>query len=344
LKILFSIDCGKTAWYFKALGLARAFSCDGHDVYLWDIDKKSEHDIFDEIEPDLFIGQTYRITPALIACFEERPYLKKIFKAGDWGSITEEVSSKYPILVATDQEKINVDKAKPDFLFIHYNENYINSTHGFWKDSGYRVESLMNAADTFEYLKGEEKNEYKCDIGYVGGKWPYKSLVLDPYILPLCSNFDYNIKVFGRGWSIPQYMGYLPEGMEKHFYSSCKINLCFHEPHSQEYHFDVTEKFFKLAINKSFTICDKVNGLEKLFKPKTVYSFSNPQDMHLAIKEILSDWDNFSLLRKEYVENAYNQVIQKHTYFDRAAEILSKISMEDESLSIIKKKKEILEL
>jgi hypothetical protein len=54
-------------------------------------------------------------------------------------------------------------------------------------------------------------------------------------------------------------MGFLPEGEEKNFYQSAKINLCLHEKHSQDYGFDVTEKFFKLAISnlglELFSIC-----------------------------------------------------------------------------------------
>lgn len=346
MKILFSIDCGRTAWYYKALGLARAFTSCNHECILWDIDKKSEMDSFDEFDPDIFIGQTYRITPALIECIKERPALKVVMKAGDDGELSAKISPEYPILMASTTEKrlvehLKKETNKPDFLFIHYHEDYLERTHGNWMKNGYQVESIMNGADVFDYANGKFDSKYECDIGYVGGSWEYKNKVLYPYILPLCSDFDYKVKIFGRGWGGPQYMGFLPEGEEKNFYQSAKINICLHEPHSQDYGFDVTEKFFKLAINKAFTITDKVAGLEKLFTKDTVFSTVSRKDFQYQIYDMLKNWKNYYSLRQDYINNAYNQVLENHTYFNRAEKIMLKLGLVEEANKIANRKESV---
>jgi len=88
MKILISND-GPTAFFYIRTGLARAFAAAGHQVTVWDIDKKPAYDAFDEFEPDLFLGQTYNTTPAICKLIKERPHMKVIMKAGDWGPLSD---------------------------------------------------------------------------------------------------------------------------------------------------------------------------------------------------------------------------------------------------------------
>lgn len=347
MKIVIADDCVGGAHSWQRKSMAKAFVYCGHEVVIWDINKKSEYDCFDLHGPDLLISQTYNLTPALIKCIEENPAIKVIMKASDFGSITPIVKSKYPILDKTDKElelllKLKELTGKPDFLFIHYHPDYLEKTHGFWKNEGFKVVSDLNAADIFEYTNGEIREEFKCDIGYVGGSWDYKNIVLHPYILPLCENFDYKIKIFGNGWSIPQAMGFLPEGQEKNFYISSKINICLHEPHSQKYGYDITEKFFKLAINKAFSVCDYVAGLEDIYPKHSVNSCKTPKEFHQWIHDLLYDWDNYKMFRRDYIENAYNHTLKHHTYFDRIYSIFKHFDMEEEANNVMNKKEKII--
>lgn len=347
MNIVIADDCPGGAHSWQRLGLARAFTACGHNVIIWDTNKESEYDCFDLHNPDLLISQTYNLTDALINCITENPAIKVIMKASDWGSISEEVSKKYPILASNKKEVLNLIRlreltGKPDGLFIHYPENRLEETHGYWIKEGFNVFSDLNAADIFEYTNGEAKEEYKCDIGYVGGNWGYKSLVLNPYILPLCENFDYKIKIFGNGWTIPQAMGFLPKGQEKDFYSSAKINLCLHEPHSHDYGYDITEKFFKLAINKAFCVCDYVEGLSNLY-PKCLNFYKTPKIFQNFIKGMLNNWDEYDSFRKVNIDNAYSETLSNHTYFDRAANIFNNLDMKEEANNAIKTKEKMIE-
>lgn len=348
MKIVIADDCPGGAHSWQRKSMAKAFVYCGHEVVIWDINKKSEYDCFDIHMPELLISQTYNVTPALIECIKENPAIKVIMKASDFGPITSKVVKEFPVLAKTDRElglllKLKELTGKPDFLFIHYHPDYLEKTHKYWEDHGFKVISDLNAADIFDYTNGQFKNEYECDIAYVGGSWNYKNLVLHPYILPLCENFKYKIKIFGNGWSIPQSMGFLPEGEEKNVYTSAKINLCLHEPHSQKYGYDITEKFFKLAINKAFSVTDKVAGLEKLYPKNCVNSAKTAKDFHNWINELLKDWDNYGMFRKEYIENAYKHTLTNHTYFDRISNIFTNLEMKEESNNVLLKKAEIIE-
>lgn len=349
MKIVIADDCGGIgahSWQRKSM--AKAFVCCGHEVIIWDIDKKSPYDCFDIHQPDLFIGQTYNLNNSLINCINENPAIKVIMKASDFGQLSEKVSQQYPILVKKEKElelllKLKELTNKPDFLFIHYHPNFLEETHGFWKKYGFKVISDLNAADIFEYTNGSKKQEYECDIGYVGGSWDYKNLVLHPYILPLCENFKYKIKIFGNGWSIPQSMGFLPSGEERDFYSSAKINICLHEPHSQKYGYDITEKFFKLAINKSFSITDYVSGLINLYPKNSINYCKTVKEFHNWIHDLLNDWDNYKYFRKKYIENAYKHTLSNHTYFDRINNIFKNLEMPEEANNVLLKKEEVIE-
>jgi len=348
MKIVIADDCPGGAHSWQRKSMAKAFVYCGHEVVIWDINKKSEYDCFDIHMPDLLIFQTYNITPALIECLKENLATKVIMKASDFGSISEKVSKEYPVLVKNDKEldlmlKLKEATGKPDFLFIHYHPDYLERTHGYWASQGFKVISDLNAADIFEYTNGESKKEYECDIAYVGGSWNYKNLVLHPYILPLCQDFKYKIKIFGNGWSVPQSMGFLPEGEEKNLYSSAKLNLCLHEPHSQKYGYDITEKFFKLAINKALSVTDYVWGLEKIYPKNCINSARSPKEFHQKIYDLINDWDNYHLFRKEYTENAYKHTLENHTYFDRISNIFLSLGMKDESSNVLLKKSEIIE-
>lgn len=352
MKIAFSIDCGKTAWYYQALGLSRALTACDHECFLWFTDKMSEFDFFDEIEPDLFIGQTYRVTKALVDCIKERPALKVIMKAGDSGEYSDKVAQEFPILIASTVEKeminyLRKETGKPDFLFIHYHPDSVKYTHENWINNGYQVESLMNAADVFSFTRGKPQKKYECDIMFLGGYWPYKAKVLDKWLLPLCKDFKYKIKIFGNSpWPCPQYCGFLPEGEEANALASAKICVNLHEPHSQKYHFDVVERPFKLMSNKCFMVSDSVKGLEKLYyrnqNEKTTFnSYSCPEGMQASIEEFLKYWDNMYLYRQECIEESYQVTMRDHTYFDRAIKIMSKLGLDSEANKIASKKLEV---
>ena len=323
MKIALVNDCGQSAHFFQRLGLARAFNACGHEAVIWDLQKQSEFDFFDTFEPDLLIGQTNNVNSALIKCIKQRPMLKVLLKASDYGYMDDKTEKDSPIVRVTEEEKALVqilqfyllDNLK---LCVHYHPDYLNFTHDGWGREGYDVLSSMNAADTFEYSDAKFMEEYSCDISYVGGFWPYKARTLNKYLYPLCSDFRYRIKIAGNSHHpVPQYIGPIPPGLEKNFYHSSKINFSMSEPHSRDFGYDVTEKFAKIACSKGFFISDYVEGLDKMFG-EDIVMVKSPNEVKDLVEYFLSNKE----VRERHIEAMYKKVMEKHTYFDRVSDIL----------------------
>ena len=178
MKILIAND-GPTAFYYIRLGLARAFSAAGHQTVLWDIQQKPPNDAFDEFEPDIFLGQTYNMNRSTINAIKERPHMKVIMKAGDWGPLADDIAKEdYGVLMASEPEKQMIidlyeETGKPDYVHIYYHPRFLPSTHGGWNDAGIDVHSHMLAADVFDYCNGRRMEQFESDITFIGGYWPY---------------------------------------------------------------------------------------------------------------------------------------------------------------------------
>jgi hypothetical protein len=340
MKILIAHD-GSLAHYFTRLGLARAYVASGHEATIWDIRQKSTFDAFDEFEPDIFEGQTYNLGKDVIECLYQRPHILVYLKASDWGPKTYEIASKYPVLTAKQEEIDNILElkrrtGKPDFVFVHHHKDWLKDTHGYWEENGIKTVSVMNAADTFDFTNGEKKSKYECDIGYVGGSWPFKDVIINKWFRPLLQDFKYSIKIFGnQGWiGTPQYCGFIPDNEVKNFFASANINLSFSEPHSHEYGYDVTEKFAKIISNKSFLISDYVEGLNKMFTQDEIILCKTPNDMWEKIDYYLTNPNK----KIDIIQNGYNKVIKEHTYFNRAFEIFISLGLKEAAENVLIKR------
>lgn len=339
MKILISND-GPTAFYYIRLGLARAFSYCGHQVNMWDITKKPVHDAFDEFEPDLFLGQTYSSTKQVCDAIRERPHLKVIMKAGDWGSLADSIPNDFEILMASEIEKkyivdLHEETGKPDYVHIYYHPSFIEGTHGYWKNAGVPIYSHMLAADVFDYTNGQKIPEFKSDLTFIGGYWPYKSQNIDNYLIPLCNDSKYKIKIFGNAhWPVAQYCGFAPMNIAKHILKSGTICPQIHEPHSTIFGFDMSERTFKLLSNKCFCISDYVTGLDYLFGENDSLLFAKTPT---EFKEKVDYFLKYPEERLPYIERGYNKVMDNHTYFHRISDIFMNLGYEEFAIDALEK-------
>lgn len=336
MKILISND-SPTAHYYIRMGFARALAAAGHDVKLWDIDKKNTFDAFDEFNPDIFVSQSYNLNKDIIECLRRRPECKITLKGGDWGYfyLTEE-NQKYPILFASDKEIRNVEELlktnKVDFIDIHYHPRSVEQTHGLWKEKlGVKVVGLMSAADVFDYTGGQYNTDYKSDICFIGGRWGYKSTTLTPWLIKLIEKYpQLNTKIFGnQSWGIPQYCGFLETEYVKHVLASATICPNISEPHSQAFGFDIIERPFKLLANKCFVISDYVEDLAYILSEEIVYA-NSPDEFH----ELCLHYIKYPEERSVFIQKGYEKVINHHTYFNRAEQFFTELNMLDEAQKI----------
>ncbi len=340
MKVLIQHDGGMHAHYFERLGLARALEYSGHNVSFWNNDAISAFDMFDNLEPDIFIGQTYNITDSIIQTVKERPKLLVYMKAGDFGEAVKEYDlTKYEILVASEDEKNKVRKmheetGRPNFVGCHYIPDRIESSHGYWMNFGPKPLSMMLGADIFDHTNSEPSEEFASDISFVGGYWGYKGQNIQKYFIPLCGpNQPYNIKIFGGSpWPVHQYCGNLDPSYTKIIHKSAKVCVNVSEPHAI-LGFEYCERPFKLLSNKCLCISDWNDDLAtKIFNNDGMIWTKNPKEF----KQMIDHYLKYPHEKSPIVERGYNKCINEHTYFHRASYLLKAFGLHQDSDNILK--------
>lgn len=337
MRILISSD-GIHAHYYQRMAWANAFSSMGFQVHVWDINKTNPFDMFDLFQPDVFLGQAYNLNKSLVRCIEERPHLKVGLRAGDWGSQTKEIdASRFNILTANLKEikmleELKRRTGKPDFVHIHYPEWAVKRTHNLYKNIGINPISLMMCADVLEYSEAKFDASLECDLGFVGGYWPYKGQVIDRYLMPLLHPVGkYRAKIFGnQPWPANQYCGLIDDNKVKDLFVSAKICPNLSEPHAQEYGIDVNERIFKILYSGGFCISDSVEGYKTTFGDSVVYAES-PEDF----KEKIDFYLNNPAERIGIAKRGQDHVKKNHTCFHRVATILKELGVDDLSLQVL---------
>lgn len=338
MKILISSD-GIHAHYYERMAWAKAFTQCGHDVVLWDCKSISAFDVFDKFEPDIFLGQSYNLDRALLKCIKERPHLRIGLRAGDWGDHESTVDkTKYNILYCTDKEKEILKKLKdetgqPEFIYIHYPERAIDITHNHFKSIGIKAASIMMSADIITYANAKYIPYLDCDIGFVGGYWPHKGIIIDQYLTPLLFPIGkYKVKIFGnQRWNVNQYCGLISDSNTANLFASAKICPNLSEPHAHAYGFDVNERIFKILYAGGFCIADNVESY-KIFNDGVVIAES-PEDFKSKIDYYLQNREE-----RVKISNIGKNIIKKnHTSHHRAAQIMDLFGYKFESKKILER-------
>ena len=342
MKVMISSDGGH-AHFFQRSAWAHAFNTVGIQATLWDCKQTPAFDAFDTVEPDIFLGQAYNLDEATIKCIYERPHMKVGLRAGDWG-VHENIvdKSKFNILYCSLKQKellkkLKDETGKPDFVHIHYDDKAINVTHNHFTSIGIKPISLMMCADTLMYSGAKFDPKLACDIGFVGGYWPYKGLVIDKYLFPLLDPVgQYGVKIFGNQpwWKANQYCGLISDEEVKDLFMSAKICPNLSEPHAQEFGIDVNERIFKILYSGGFCISDNVSSY-KMFGDGLVIAKS-PEDFKEKIDYYLENEEE----RKTISQIGHDYVKKNHTGFHRIAKIMKEFDYEDLSDTIIAKYEE----
>lgn len=343
LKIYCEVSQGAST--FIRTGWKNAFEKAGHNFVFFP-EHSNVFDLFNLYgSSDILIGTTYNLNNSLFKLIQRNPQMKVILFGSAYGKVSDELDlNVYPIDYAKQQEIENIEKlkketGKPDYIFIHTPDFFVDNMLGYWKSKiGIDIFGLMNAADTTIYRKTENKNNrFSCDIGYVGGYWPYKARSLDKYLIKLCNNKskDFNIKIFGNGWNIPQFLGSLDFTEDNLVFNNSKICPNISEEHSLIIP-DFIERLFKIPVSGGFLISDNVKNIEHIYPNNILPTFNNYDEFVELIEFYLKN----ESLRESIQKLQKNNILDKHTYFDRISSMLKYLGFEKESIEILKGKNE----
>tara|TARA_R110002167_G_scaffold362025_1_gene580885 strand:- start:95 stop:1108 length:1014 start_codon:yes stop_codon:yes gene_type:complete len=317
MKILIASD-GLHAHYYQRMAWANGLTALGHNVAFWDMSTCTTFDVFDNFEPDAFLGQSYNLNESIIKCIKERPHLKVGLRTGDYKNDNPNILS----IGRKEKEtllELQESTGQVKFVHIHYTPEGVAETHSEYEQYGLRPVSLMMCADLQSYYHSEYDPALACDIGFVGGFWPYKGQVIKPYLLPLLEEgYGYKVKIFGnQPWNVNQYCGVIKDDKVKDLFGSAKVCPNLSEPHAQQYGFDVNERIFKILCAGGFCVSDNVEGY-KMFGDGIVIADS-PEDFRSKIHYYMdNDCERLTIAHR-----GREIVMAGHTNVHRAADIMS---------------------
>lgn len=314
---------GYHAHHFERLGWFNALNRAGLPVAYYDCKKESAFDVFDQLNPTVFIGQSYNLDRATIKCIKARPQMKVILRAGNFSS-NEEMMNDPNVLCTTEQEyrilgSLLEEIDKPDLVYCHYLQEDMEITHDKFRTKlGIKILGVPMSADLDTYYNGSYNDLFESDIAFVGGYWPYKGQIIDQYLTPLCANYDYKIKIFGnRIWPhVNQFCGFIDDHHVKDLFASAKVCPNLSEPHSHTYGIDVNERAFKVLAAGGRCVMDNVAAAKKIFGNHVLFA-ENPKDFKEKVDNIIKNpYDTTE--SKQFVVN-------NHTNYHRVASMLENV-------------------
>jgi len=313
MRVLFCSRVGG-AWSFITDGMINALRDIGVTADRWDGKRYS----WDAFSPDLYIG-----------CSGHRQDVPNDRKCKVAIHVNPYGPTKIDPNINESQGAIDwVKSIKPDAVFGYGHES---DRHywSFWDKNGILWVPMATAGDVtiFNVANGEHN---KYDIGYVGGRWPYKAKDIDAYLFPVLR--DTTISHMVRGWGTwPDNLcgGPITDNEVPILLASCRIVPCISEPHTLVHGIDLPERVFKSALSGAVVIHDPVPGLDR-YLPHIIIA-SNPKVFHYEIKGLLREP---SWLPK-IAQQQRDDVLAAHTYHHRMATLMSAIGFDDTASSLL---------
>ena len=291
----------------------------GHIVERWN----SMIDSWNSFDPDLYCGCSGHRQPV--------PFNRRT-------KIAIHVNPYGPINVNginESQQAIDwVKSIKPDIVFGYgFDEDKIYWQ--YWQEKlNIRWCPMPTAGDKIIFKITNNIETRSNDIIYIGGKWAYKGVNIDAYLLPaikLAATNGYKTEIYGWGeWKPGESRGLIEDNKVPVLFNNSKIGPCISEPHTQAHGFDLPERFFKVVLCGLLPIHDPVPTLRRLF-PDLPMAKNPSEYSELCDYYLKNSNDRISLILK-----IHDQVVNSHTYHHRLSRLFRELGFYQESMDMLK--------
>lgn len=321
------------AFLYITKGWEDAFKSLGHNFIRWNGSSKQLRNF----KPDLYIGCSgWRQNFPKWARNEFGT--KVAIHVNPWGSTVLKPLKGEPDINEKPQAIKWVASQEPDFLFCYGLEDDISHMWNKWKTNIATVVPMPNAGNSISHKPVSPDPKFSCEVGFIGGRWPYKAINIDKYLLPILK--DTNSKVYGwGGWKgLPFYKGKANDSIVNKLFSSAKVCPSVVEPHTTRYGIDIPERMFKVPLGGGFTVCDPCKGLDRLVSLKVFPMAKNPKEYRDLIKYYL----NHDKERNELKKKQREAILKGHTYLTRIQNFLKFSGHKEEAQRAQKKVEEMV--
>jgi hypothetical protein len=306
------------AWGYITDSFANALRDKGHEVRRYD----GQLDSWISFDPDLYIG-----------CSGHKQEIPKSHTA----KIAIHVNPFGPIDISGINEKQStidwVEAQKPDVVF-GYGFASDKIYWDYWTSKlGIRWVPLPTAAD--KVLFKDLQLPRDLDVVYLGGRWPYKSLTIDSFLLPVLTDKAIKSELYGWGdWPPGASKGILPEDKVTAFLNRGLVGPCLSEVHTQKHGIDLPERVWKLILCGVLAIHDPVPAAKPNLDSAHVIMSSDPTEFKEMVLHYCSPSNKNE--RQQIADMQKSAVLSKHTYHHRISDLFASIGWAEESLDMIR--------
>lgn len=305
---------------------SNALSDKGHIVQRWDGLEESWY----QFDPDIYIGCSGHKQP-----IPHRRTAKVAIHVNPYGPVD------VPGINEPDQTIKWVCNQKPDVVF-GYGTEEDRILWGHWTSiKGIKWIPMPVAGDKILYKPTAPESKIN-DIVYLGGRWAYKGLTIDKYLVPLYEKClagaldgERNIKFKIHGWGDwPKKYGIeiLGEDKSSEFIGSGKVGPCISEKHTHEFNIDIPERAFKVALCNTLVIHDTTTAIRRMIPSALVASNpDNFQDLCLHYSRKENQEERIALTNMQRAE-----VLKAHTYHHRMSTLFRSLGFNKEADLMIK--------
>jgi hypothetical protein len=214
------------AFLYITRGWEAAFKALGHQFQRWDgTDAQLKR-----FKPDLYLGCSgwrQNFPPWARSTFKT----KVAIHVNPWGTIKLIPKPREPNVNET-QGAINwVRNQKPNFLYCYAVDGDIKTMWNNWLKIA-PVIPMPTGGNAVSHMPVPKDSKFTCDLGFVGGRWPYKAMNIDQYLIPAVSKLNSQVYGWG-GWPKgPKFRGSIGDMDVNKLFSSAKICPSVVEPHT----------------------------------------------------------------------------------------------------------------
>lgn len=320
------------AFLYITRGWENAFKAAGHNFERWDGSKEQ----LINFKPDIYLGCSgWRQNYPQWA--RDQFNTKILIHVNPWGDTVLQPLPGEPNINESMEAIKWVESQKPDYLYCYGLDNDIDHMWNKWESNVAKVIPMPCGGDATIHRPVQPTNEFKCEIGFIGGYWPYKAINLNKYLLPALNKYDSKVYGWG-GWHHKAYKGVINDNDVNKLFSSAAICPSIVEPHTSRYGIDIPERMFKVPLGGGFTICDPCCGIAR-------YVNMDIFPVALSTTEYLEIIENYLCNKDKRLELKEKQrqfMLKHHTYFSRLETMLKTIGYDSQAIEMGNKVKELL--
>jgi hypothetical protein len=299
---------------FISQGQINALNDIGITTARWD----GKRETWDSFSPDAYIGCSGHPQPIPYS-----PNCRKAIHVNPSGPIRVEPN------INEKQETIDWVIAQEPMAVYGYGHESDREYWSYWERNKLPWVPMATAGDA-TIFKSTNGTHDKCDIGYIGGRWPYKSKGIDAYLLPVLRDRTISHKICGwGGWPADFQVKRIDDKDVPPFLANCRIVPCISEPHTLEHGIDLPERVFKAALSGAAVIHDPAKGLDR-YLPHAIIA-KNPKLFHYEIQNLLKDHCRLAKIAQQQRED----VLIAHTYHHRMATLMVALGFQDIASSLL---------